>query len=128
MSYYLFLDDVRKPSDVKWVNLPKSKKWQIVRSFEEFCDAILAKGMPKFVAFDHDLSMAHCMESSGIHTIETMSYYPGEEKTGYDCAKWLVEQCETNNAILPDFEVHSMNPVGARNIRCYLHSYLSSLV
>ena len=132
MSYYLFLDDIRKPSEVKWVNLPKSKKWEIVRSFEEFCEAIRIKGMPKFIAFDHDLSMAHCMlnesNQTGIHSAETVSYYPGEEKTGYDCAKWLVEQCEATNSPLPDFDVHSMNSVGARIIRSYLYSYLSSLV
>jgi hypothetical protein len=46
------------------------------------------------------------------------------EKTGYDCAKWLVNFCMDNNLKLPEYYVHSMNPVGRRNILGYLDNYV----
>ena len=42
----------------------------------------------------------------------------GDEKTGMDCAKFLVD-----NGIVPKkFYVHSMNVVGADNILCFLNN------
>lgn len=43
----------------------------------------------------------------------------GIGKTGYDLAKYIVE----NNIHLEFFRVHSMNPVGARNISELLEHY-----
>lgn len=48
---------------------------------------------------------------------------PIREKTGLDCAKWLVNLCMDNNLDLPDYIVHSMNPAGAKNIWEYLENY-----
>ena len=42
----------------------------------------------------------------------------GEGKTGYDVAKWLVEY-----NYFGKFHIHSMNPVGANNIRQLLKHY-----
>ncbi|GAB3824380.1 cyclic-phosphate processing receiver domain-containing protein [Hymenobacter jeollabukensis] len=39
--------------------------------------------------------------------------------SGYDCAKWLVEQ----ELLVERFNVHSANPVGAANIRGLLENY-----
>ena len=41
-----------------------------------------------------------------------------EDKTGYDFAKWLIE-----HNITGFFHIHSMNPVGASNIRQLLTHY-----
>ncbi len=49
------------------------------------------------ISFDHDL---------------------GAKKTGYDFAKWLIE-----HNITGFFHIHSMNPVGASNIRQLLTHY-----
>jgi hypothetical protein len=46
-----------------------------------------------------------------------------KEKTGYDCAKWLVNYCLDNNQKLPNFIIHSMNPVGTKNISDYLNDF-----
>ncbi len=46
------------------------------------------------------------------------------EKTGYDCAKWLVNFCMDNNLELPEYYAHSMNTVGRRNILGYLDNYV----
>ena len=42
----------------------------------------------------------------------------GEGKTGYDIAKWLIEY-----NYFGKFRIHSMNPVGANNIRQLLKHY-----
>jgi hypothetical protein len=44
----------------------------------------------------------------------------GTEKTGYDSAKWLGDYCLENKRKLPNFVVHSQNPVGKANIQGYL--------
>lgn len=73
-----------------------------VRSYGEFVGHILTNDLPTFISFDHDL---------------------GEDKTGYDCAKWLVNYCLEYNLQLPNFVVHSQNPVGKQNIECLLRNF-----
>ncbi len=103
--YHLFLDDERMPHQVTWVPLPRVEEkqtdtdWHIVRSYSDFINCIQTKGLPSFISFDHDLG-------------ET-----GEnEKSGFSCAKWLVDYCLDNNVLCPEFQVHSKNPQGASNI------------
>ena len=103
MSYILYLDDVRTP---------KSKDWVIVRSYNEAVDYVTKHGLPFAVSFDHDLAD------------DPLIYE--DAKTGYDFAKWLCNYIEENNLSIDDFyfEVHSMNPVGAENIRQYMGNYM----
>lgn len=103
MTYKLFLDDERNPQDVTWVALPDGP-WVVVRSLAEFVGHITEHGVPDFIAFDHDLGPDHYRQD----------YNDG--KTGMDCAKWLVVHCLGNGYKLPDFVVHSMNPIGRANI------------
>lgn len=94
----LYLDDVRNP---------KSEGWTIVRNYEEFVKYIEKNGLPDEISFDHDL---------------------GENiKTGYDCAKWLCEYCWGNGLPIPNFNVHSANPVGRDNIIQILQSFQKRL-
>jgi hypothetical protein len=89
----LYLDDIRTP---------KTKGWDIVRSYDEFVKWIEENGLPDKVSFDHDLGEAGT-------------------KTGYDAAKWLVHYCYSNGLpFLPEYNVHSANPVGKANIESYL--------
>lgn len=44
-------------------------------------------------------------------------------ESGFDCAKWLVAYCLDNEMALPDFTVHSQNPVGKRNIESLLNNF-----
>jgi len=74
----------------------------LVENYVEFTEYITQNGLPDFISFDHDL---------------------GEEKTGYDCAKWLVEICMNRKIPLPDFAVHSQNPVGKKNIESLLRNF-----
>lgn len=121
MSYNLFLDDVRDPSMVAnyahWSlrAMYRLDKWNIVRSYEEFVAYIEEFGLPEVISFDHDLSEEHyAPESEGWVYVE---------KTGLDCAKWLCEYCDKNEKELPEWYIHSMNPVGAENIRKQLENY-----
>lgn len=98
MIYNLFLDDERfPPSD--------GREWIIARSFQEAVDTVLAYGFPAYVSFDHDL---------------------GDGPNGMQFAKWLCERDLDHGDMPTDFKfaVHSMNPVGARNISEYVSNYL----
>ena len=104
MSYNLFLDDVRDPN--KFLN--DLRTWVVVRNYDQFVDTITNKGLPDFVSFDHDLEISHY----GINLGDIKQL----ERTGYDCAKWLIEYCMKTSQPLPNFQIHSMNPVGTINI------------
>jgi len=134
MGYYLFLDDYRKPSDVTWVHGPICNHWEVVRNYNEFVDYISQHGIPEYVSFDHDLADEHYQvmleENQHVETFTAFidddqgglnaTFHYGPEKTGYDCAKWLVDYCVENGQQFPYFRVHSMNPVGKQRIISYI--------
>jgi hypothetical protein len=121
MSYYLFLDDERKPSDVKWVNLP-SVPWVIVRDYDEFVKTIDKKGVPLFVTYDHDLGIRAIREAHE-QKFEKFDYDRVKEKTGKHCAMYLVTYCLDRNISHPKYTVHSQNPIGKQNIESFVNSY-----
>jgi len=101
--YKLFLDDIRIPNEGGWI---------IARDMNEAIAIVSEKGCPDVVSFDHDLGED---ELGNIRP------------TGYDFAKYLVEQ-DMNSDIIPDdfsFVVHSANPVGKVNITLLLNNYLN---
>jgi len=122
-KYYLFLDDVRHPDDVTWVTIPPHN-WIIVRNYNEFVNFISKNGVPAYVCYDHDLSDIHY--GHGLQG-DSIPYDKYDEKTGYHCAKWLVDYCMKKGVKHPDYVVHSMNPVGSQNIISYVESYNKSL-
>ena len=65
MKKLLWLDDLRNPVD--YVVGDYDISW--VKNYEQFCTFINENGLPDIICFDHDL---------------------GEEKSGYDCAKFVV--------------------------------------
>lgn len=93
---YIYIDDMRQP-------LIPEALW--VKSYDEAIAALIdttdLMDIDDFISlvvdFDHDL---------------------GEGKTGYDVAKWLID-----NSYIGKFRIHSMNPVGANNIRQLLKHY-----
>lgn len=117
--YYIFLDDERNPSQVKWTEIP-DLPWTVVRTYGNFKALITVKGyLPEFISFDHDLSLEHY-----AYLVKDESYYEKyKEKTGFDCAKWLIDYCAQNELTIPKYTVHSLNPIGATNIRSLLESY-----
>ena len=130
----LFLDDIRIPKDAIGLvpsNLNQlywENDWSIVRNYTEFCDYIQKYGLPDFVSFDHDLADDHYNDLfsdenwSKSDSDVVLKYDEYKEKTGYECAKWLVDWCLENEKQFPDFIVHSANPVGKKNIESYLNN------
>ena len=114
------MDDVRIPTHVTWVDFPKDQHYSVVRNYQEFVDLITLRGLPKFVCYDHDLSDCHYGHGLSGDDIPYDSY---NEKTGYDCAKWIVDYCMNKGIKHPPYVVHSMNPVGKLNIESYIESY-----
>lgn len=107
----LFLDDMRKAPDFTW---------DVVRNYQEFVAYIKLHGVPDVISFDHDLGDEHYIEYTHGENYRLttgqelpINYNKFTEKTGYDCAKWLIE-----NGLRPkEYLVHSMNPVGVLNIK-----------
>lgn len=118
----LFLDDVRVPLDcLIYVSNPEDYKkndFDIVRSYDEFVEYIEKNGLPDLISFDHDLADEHYNPSNWN------SYRSYVEKTGYDAAKWLVEYCIDENLDIPQILIHSMNPVGRKNIESIFQNYM----
>lgn len=100
----LLTDDITEqvsPAEVIWV-----------KSYNEFITHITTNGLPDILSLDHDL----CWEE--------MIGEPSTEKTGYDCAKWLVDYCTDNKVKLPEItQCHSQNPAGKKNIVTLLNNF-----
>jgi hypothetical protein len=101
--YRMYLDDLRES---------KNDYDVIVRSFDEATGYISEHGIPVFISFDHDLGL----DDDG-----------SVDKSGYDLAKWLVEQSLDGVLEFPkefSFFVHSANPLGKINIESILNNYI----
>jgi len=108
----LWLDDERDPFSEQYEELVLAKcpmnvtpKPIWVKNFEQFkffADKYVKYGSFEAVCFDNDL---------------------GEEKEGYDCAKYLVEICMDADVDVPPFESQSMNGPANENIMALLTNY-----
>lgn len=102
MTFYFWLDDVR-PIPQKVFDFCNERGMSVVHASsvyeaKKFFAQFIREGDKYLIDFDHDL---------------------GEDESGYDFAKWLLEtEVEPQH-----FTVHSMNPVGARNIHQLLTHY-----
>ena len=123
----LYLDDVRTPKDPnnEWVDgIPQ---WQVVRSYDEFVSTIMYIGLEniELISLDHDLGDTAMNEYfNNVSPNYTLDYNNIQEKTGLDCAKWLVAKSMNTKIPLPQIYVHSANPIGSANIMGYINNYL----
>ena len=119
--YNLFLDDFRRPEDAfNYMGLPiyNLEDWVVVRNYYAFISVVQGKGIPDVVSFDHDLADEHYKNQEFDYNS------PDSEKTGYHCAKWLIDYCLDNNEELPKrIIIHSMNPYGSRNIESLFKTF-----
>lgn len=126
MYYNLYLDDIRNPKDsLAWCKDQPLVEWTIVRNYKQFVDTVNEKGVPANVAFDNDLCDAHYAkplqdDRDGSFQRINAAF---KEKTGYDCAKFLVNYCHEHNIKFPNYTVHSLNPVGRENIIKLIEAY-----
>ncbi len=116
MKERIYLDDVRTPID---------KDWIIARNYDEFVRIVNAYGLEniKTISLDHDLGDSAMKEwHKNVYHNYTLDYNNITEKTGYDCAKWLVEQWMNGKPVV-DVYTHSANAIGAANIMGYINNY-----
>lgn len=94
-------------------------KWDYVRNYNEFVKYIQENGIPDVVSFDHDLGHEHY----GVQ--DNISYDKLKEKTGWHCAKYMLDYCIDNNVDIPkEIYIHTMNIVGALNIKSLFTTFM----
>lgn len=132
-NLYIYLDDVRTPKESSWI---------VVRNYEQFVAKVLEVGLQNIhtISLDHDLGDSAMQEyHRNVWKNYTLDYNNIIEKTGYDCAKWLVEHFMDSDSdwhILsrsgkkdaripfPHVTTHSANPIGSANIMGYINNFL----
>jgi hypothetical protein len=113
----LYLDDVRTPKDADW---------KVVKSYDELVAHIKMNGLENYevISLDHDLGDTAMNEYyNNVHPNYTLDYNNITEKTGLDCAKFLVAESMNTKIPLPQIYVHSANPIGSANIMGYVNNY-----
>jgi hypothetical protein len=114
---WLYLDDVR---------IPTEGEWEIVRNYDEFVAHIKMNGLENYevISLDHDLGEGAMVEYyTNVKPNYELDYNRIPEKTGMDCARYLVAEAMNNKIPLPTIYVHSANPIGASNIIGYVNNY-----
>ena len=102
----LFLDDIRSIDMV--YDASREAEFDIVRSYDAFVNYINENGIPLFISFDNDLG-----EDANGNVLPD----------GYAAAKWLVYESGLDLKDL-EFNVHSANPVAAKQIQALLDNYI----
>ena len=114
---YLYLDDVR---------IPTEGNWEVVRNYDEFVAHIKLNGLENYevISLDHDLGESAMQEYyTNVKPNYELDYKRIDEKTGMDCARFLVAESITKNIPLPQIYVHSANPIGTHKILGYINNY-----
>ena len=138
MKSFIYLDDVRTPKQGPMEGV----EWTVVRNYQEFVDAVKSAGLENIhiISLDHDLGDSAMSEYfNNVSPHFTLDYNNIIEKTGFHCAKWLVdhyydqnpnrlelERFERRNIPVrfPTVYVHSANPIGSANIMGYINNFL----
>lgn len=116
----IYLDDIRTPNDERWI---------ICRNYDEFVNKVDEIGLDNIetISLDHDLGETAIREYfKNVTNNYILNYENIHEKTGYDCAKWLVEKSIETEVNLPTILTHSANPIGSANIMGYINNYLKN--
>src|SRR3954469_8791038 len=97
----LFIDDVRALA--KWMR--EDGGWTVARTGEEALALIRAEGLEniEFISFDNDLGSGRMEGYQVLNAVERMIH----------------EQSPTK---IPNMEVHSFNPVAAKNMWAVIHA------
>jgi hypothetical protein len=125
----IYLDDVRTPLDESWI---------VVRNYDQFVQKVEEIGLQNIdlISLDHDLGSSAMKEYfQNVHPNYKLDYNNITEKTGMDCAKWLVQHfydTNPNQSLLvrgepiqfPKVYVHSANPIGSGNMMGYINNFL----
>jgi len=124
-KHRIYLDDMRtpEPSGTGWFS--STPEWIVVRNYEEFVSKITEIGLEniELISLDHDLGDSAMKEwHTNVYHNYTLNYDNITEKTGMDCAKWLIEQW-LDGAPVCKVMIHSANAVGSANMMGYINNY-----
>ncbi len=114
MKYNLFLDDIRKPTDVT-IFSDKKLKWKIVKNHKEFIKYVTKHGIPDLVSFDHDLAPEHYAKYN-----ENLKF---ETETGFETLVWFCDYIKINNLEIPEVNIHTSNFVAYKNMTEYFNEF-----
>ncbi len=112
----IYLDDIRTPIE---------EGWTVVRNYDEFVSTVMYNGLEniELISLDHDLGDTAMKEwHTNVYHNYKLDYNNITEKTGYDCAKWLVGQWMDGQPVVDVF-THSANAIGSANIMGYINNY-----
>lgn len=116
MKKKIYLDDVRIPVD---------KDWILVKNYDEFVSKVTEIGLENIsvISLDHDLGDSAMKEwHKNVYHNYTLNYDNITEKTGMDCAKWLVNEWMEGEPVV-DVYTHSANAIGSANIMGYINNF-----
>jgi hypothetical protein len=116
MKQKIYLDDIRTPVNTEWI---------VVRSYDEFVEKVSELGLENIdvISLDHDLGDTAIKEwHTNVYQNYKLDYDNILERTGMDCAKWLVEKWMDGHPVV-DVKVHSSNPIGSANICGLIWNY-----
>ena len=125
----LWLDDCRDPLKNDWLNfspIGKDVETHWVKTYLEFAQWIAENGLPDAICFDHDLSDFQAFKFGYPELMDDIPM-PEHEKTGMDCAKFLVEYCLDHRLKLPPYGLQSSNPTGRQNIDSLLKNFIKNV-
>jgi hypothetical protein len=140
MKYSIYLDDIRTPNNPnnEWVD--GIGPWTVVRSYDEFVAKVAEIGLENIdiISLDHDLGDTAKQEYyNNVSPNYTLDYNNIVEKTGLECAKWLIDlyfdkyenanqtrdDKKKNGIVFPAVYTHSANPIGSANIMGYINNF-----
>lgn len=94
---HLYVDDLRSPCGID----------------DEDCILMIAR------TYDEAISAFEKFKDRGVEFVVDLDHDLGEEKSGYDICKYIVE----NQIPLKGYRLHTMNPVGRYNMDQLLSHY-----
>lgn len=123
-KFKIYLDDTRTPIDNEWI---------VVRNYDDFVNKVKEIGIEFIdtISLDHDLGDSAITEYiNNVKPNYSLDYKNIKEKTGLDCAKWLiyhyVTKYDNDKFVFPNVYTHSSNPIGSANIIGYVNNFLKN--
>ena len=130
----LWLDDKRDPFEREWNDYIKgivpsnglnyNIAW--VKDRNEFFKYLRENGLPDFISWDSDLAEEHYTPEEYWDDYDRSKAYQESQNyihpIGVVVALEFIQYCRYYMRQIPDYHIHSENPVGADNIRTILET------
>lgn len=114
MTYKLFIDDERIPYH--------PEQWVVCRTAQQAIQYVSEHGLPLEMSLDHDLGILCNL----VDKDEQVEYYV--DHTVMTFLKWLATVYWHPGMDIPEYAIHSQNPVGRANIKAFMDSWAKSTI